>query len=75
MERRLALFGAYRRGETLQGSDVDVLVDVDPSIGICSWISAERTETVLGVRAPVVSRRAISARQWAEIETEVIDVA
>ena len=28
--RRLALFGSWARGDAREGSDVDVLVDVDP---------------------------------------------
>ena len=31
---RLALFGSRARGEAHENSDIDVLVEVDPSIGL-----------------------------------------
>jgi predicted nucleotidyltransferase len=73
--RRLALFGSVARGEATASSDVDVLVDVDPSLGLRFVDLAERIEALIGIRADVVSRRAISARHWAEIEGELVDVA
>jgi hypothetical protein len=73
--KRLALFGSYARGDAADGSDVDVLVEVDPSLGLRFVDLAERIEALLGVRADVISRRAISSRHWAEIEGELLDVA
>jgi predicted nucleotidyltransferase len=72
---RLALFGSYARGDAIDGSDVDVLVEVSPSLGLRFVDLAERIEALLGERADVVSRRAISARQWGDIEKELLDVA
>ena len=72
---RLALFGSYDRGDAVEGSDVDVLVEVDPTIGLRFVDLAERIEELLGVRADVVSHRAIQPRNWAEIEKELLDVA
>jgi len=73
--RRLALFGSYARGDQREDSDVDVLVEVDPSIGLRFVDLAERIETLLGIRAEVVSRRAIPRSHWALIEKELVDVA
>lgn len=73
--RRLALFGSYARGDAAEGSDVDVLVEVDPSLGLRFVDLAERIESLLGLRADVVSRRAIAPRYWADIEKELVDVA
>lgn len=72
---RLAVFGSYARGEQRDDSDVDVLVEVAPSIGLRFVDLADRIESVLGLRADVVSRRAISPRHWAEIEKELVDAA
>jgi hypothetical protein len=72
---RIALFGSYARGQQTDESDIDVLVDVDPSIGLRFVDLAERIELLLGVRADVVSRRAISPRHWEEIREDLIDVA
>ena len=72
---RLALFGSYARGDATDRSDVDVLVEVDPTIGLRFVDLAERIEALLGLPADVVSRRAISPRCWAAIEPELLDVA
>lgn len=72
---RIALFGSYARGQQTEDSDIDVLVEVDPSIGLRFVDLAERIEHLLGVRADVVSRRAISPRHWEAIKEELIDVA
>jgi hypothetical protein len=72
---RLALFGSYARGEQRDGSDVDVVVEVAPSIGLKFVDLAERIEALLGIRSEVISRRAIAPRHWALIEKELVDVA
>ena len=71
---RLALFGSWARGEATTESDVDVLVEVDPSIGLRFVTLAERLEAVLGRRVDLVSRRAIQLPLWKLIEPELIDV-
>jgi predicted nucleotidyltransferase len=73
--QRLALFGSYARGDAGEGSDVDVLVEVDPSIGPRFVDLADRIEGLLGVPTEVVSRRAISPRHWADIEKELVEIA
>lgn len=71
---RLCLFGSYARGEQHQESDVDILVEVDPSIGLRFVDLAHTLEEILGTRVEVVSRRAIKPRNWEVIEKELIDV-
>jgi len=71
---RLALFGSYARGEDVPGqSDIDILVDVDPSIGLDLVTLAERLEEALGEPVDLVSRRAIKPSLWARIEPDLID--
>lgn len=72
--RRLALFGSYARGDQHPGSDVDILVDVDPSIGLAFTDLADELAAILDERVDVVSRRAISRRHWQLIAPEAIDV-
>ncbi len=72
--RRLAVFGSYARGDQREDSDVDILVEVDPSIGWQFVDLAEEIEAMRGVRTELVSRRAIKPRNWNVIERELIDV-
>jgi predicted nucleotidyltransferase len=72
--KRLALFGSYARDDQGEDSDVDILVEVDPSIGLGFVELAERIEGALGIRAEVVSRRAIKPRYWEVIKEDLIDV-
>jgi uncharacterized protein len=72
--KRLALFGSYSREHQSEESDVDILVEVDPSIGLGFVELAERIEGALGIRTEVVSRRAIKPRYWDEIKEDLVDV-
>ena len=73
--RRLALFGSWARGDAREDSDVDLLVDVDPSIGLDFVELAEELERALGRQVDLVSRRAIRPAHWKLIEPELIDIA
>jgi len=71
---RMALFGSYARGDQLPGSDVDILVEVDPSIGLDFVTLAERIEKLLGVSVDLVSSRAVNCRAMEFIEPELVYV-
>ncbi len=73
--KRLALFGSYARDDQREDSDVDILVEVDPSIGLGFVELADRIEEALGVPVELVSDRAIKPRYWEVIKGELIDVA
>lgn len=57
--QRLALFGSVARGDATAASDIDILVEVEPSIGLGFVTLAERLEALIGHRIDLVSRRAI----------------
>lgn len=72
--KRIALFGSYAMAAQVPGqSDIDILVEVDPSIGLGFVTLAERLEELLGTRVDLVSRRAIKPSLWKLIEPELID--
>jgi predicted nucleotidyltransferase len=56
---RMALFGSWARDEQTETSDVDILVDVDPSIGLRFVTLAERLELLLEQHVDLVSSRAV----------------
>lgn len=72
--RRMALFGSWARNEQTETSDVDILVEVDPSIGLRFVTLAERLESVLGQHVDLVSSRAVKPSLLSEIQAELIDV-
>jgi hypothetical protein len=72
--RRMALFGSYARGDQHSGSDVDILVDIDPSVGLEFVILAEQIEQLLGLPVELVSRRAIKPNKLKYIEQDLIYV-
>ena len=71
---KMALFGSYARGDQRADSDVDILVEVDPSIGLDFVTLAERIEQMLGVSVDLVSSRAVTPRAMKYIEPELIYV-
>jgi len=70
---RLALFGSWARGEATDQSDVDLLVEVDPTIGLRFIDLAEDLEVALGRRVDLVSRRALKPAMWEKIKPDLID--
>jgi len=71
---RLALFGSYARGDQQPDSDVDILVDVDPSVGLEFVLLAEQIEQLIGLPVELVSRRAIKPSHMKYIEPDLIYV-
>jgi predicted nucleotidyltransferase len=53
---------------------VDILVEIEPQIGLRFVELADRIEDALGVRTEVVSRRAIKPRYWEIIKEDLVDV-
>ena len=72
--RRMALFGSYARGDQKAESDVDILVDIDPSVGIEFVTLAEQIDQLLGLPVELVSRRAIKPNKLKYIEQDLVYV-
>lgn len=72
--RRMALFGSYARNEQGPASDVDILVHVDPSIGLEFVTLAEDAEKLMGLPVNLVSRRAVNARHMKYIRPDLFYV-
>ena len=67
-------FGSFARGDETDASDVDILVDVDPSIGLEFVALAELLETALGRRVDLVSTRALRPRHEDAVRPEALVV-
>lgn len=72
--RSIALFGSYARGEQTAASDVDVLVDVDPVIGLEFVDMADAIEARLGIKTDVVPEDGIKPRYRAFIRKDLVYV-
>jgi len=72
--QRIALFGSYARGDQSPNSDVDILVEVDPSVGLAFVDLAERIEEVLGLPVELVSHRAVKPNKMKSVEQDLIYV-
>lgn len=70
----MALFGSTARGDAGPESDVDILVDVDGSIGLEFVTLAERLEAALGRKVDRISRRALKPALRKLIAEEAIHV-
>jgi len=72
--QRIALFGSYARGDQSPNSDVDILVEVDPAVGLAFVDLAERIEEVLGLPVELVSHRAVKSNKMKSVEQDLIYV-
>ena len=72
--RRLAIFGSYARGDQRPDSDVDILVDIDPSVGLEFVTLAEQIEQLLALPVELVSLGAIKPNKFEYIEQDLIYV-
>lgn len=72
--RRMGVFGSYARGEQNEKSDIDIMVDIDPSVGLEFIAVAEELEKLLGIKVDLVSERAVKPGNRRVFERELIDV-
>jgi len=58
---RVRVFGSFARGENRDGSDLDLLVELEPGRSLLDLIAIKQDlEDLLNVRVDVVTERAIS---------------
>lgn len=70
----IGLFGSYARGSQQEDSDVDILVEVDPSIGLDFVLFAEELEKLFDKKVDLVSKRGIKPSLYKIIEEDLIHV-
>ncbi len=71
--RSLDIFGSVARGEAAPGSDVDLLVEFDRSIGLVHFFRVQRRlEQILGCRVDLVMRDAVKPQLRDRIFREAV---
>jgi len=68
------LFGSYARNEQTPASDIDILVDVDPAIGLAFVDLADYLEQILQSPVDLVSTRAVKPAYRKKIEADLVYV-
>lgn len=77
---RLALFGSYARGDAHAGSDLDVLVDIDPTLPKFSLVDlagiANLLTDITGIETHPIDRRGLAKdpRFAARIADDIVEV-
>ena len=69
--KQMALFGSVARGDATDQSDIDILVEVDPIIGLRMVDLAEELESQLHRKVDIVSSRAIRPHMMKAIQEDL----
>ena len=72
--RSIALFGSFARGDQTEASDIDIIVDVDPSIGLNFIELADLIEARLGIATDVIPADGIEPRYRKYIAKDLLYV-
>ena len=72
--KSIGVFGSVARNKQHEGSDVDVMVDVAPEIGLGFIDLAEELESLLSEKVDLVSKRAIKPSYISIIERDLVYV-
>ena len=73
--REMGVFGSWVRGEQTEGSDIDVLVDLDDGITLIDFVGLQLAlADALGVRVDLVMKDGLKPRIGERILSEVVRV-
>ena len=70
----IGVFGSYARGEANQKSDIDIVVDIDGTMGLSFVAMADEIEAILGIKTDVIPMRSIKPEYLPFIEKDVVYV-
>ena len=58
--REVGIFGSYARAESVEGSDLDILVDFSRPVGMFKFLELEeRLQSLTGLKIDLVSRKGL----------------
>jgi len=73
--REMGVFGSWVRGEQTEGSDLDVLVDLDDGVTLIDFVGLQLAlADALGVRVDLVMKDGLKPRIGERILSEVVRV-
>lgn len=69
---RASIFGSYARGEAQQSSDLDLLVEFEPSISLLTFVRYKRElEKLLGRKVDLLTPASISPYIFPKIQQDL----
>jgi uncharacterized protein len=71
---RLGVFGSYARGEATEKSDIDIVVEINGSMGLNFIAMADEIEELFGIKTDVISKRAIKPKYLPFVEKDIVYV-
>ena len=70
--KEIGIFGSYIRGEQNEGSDIDILIELEKPIGFVRFMRLENAlSELLGVRVELVTKKALKPHIGKRILQEV----
>jgi predicted nucleotidyltransferase len=70
--KRASIFGSYARGEAIQSSDLDLLVEFEPSISLLTFVRYKRElEKLLGKKVDLLTPASISPYIFPKIQKDL----
>jgi len=71
--RNIGVFGSVARGEDIESSDIDLLVDLDEGVGLLDLVGLERElAELLGVHVDIVPADALKPQTKERIRREAV---
>ena len=71
--RELGIFGSYARGEQIEGSDVDIVVDLGDGVGLFELAGLQQDlSDALGVKVDLVMKEALKRSIGRQILSEAV---
>ncbi len=72
----IGIFGSYARGENMQNSDLDILIDFEQPINLLEIIGLEQELTEsLGIKVDLITVRSLSPQLKKYVEKDLILLA
>jgi len=72
----IGIFGSWARGEQGEGSDIDILVELERPIGLKFFELWDKLENILGIKVDLLTVNAVKQKKllWQSIREDLIYV-